>query len=65
MGLIRDRDRTRQRILDAAAREFAARGYDATTMSAVARRGKVSKQLLQHHFPPGRQTNIQPAPRRC
>ena len=50
MGLIRDRDRTRQRILDAAAREFAARGYDATTMSAVARRGKVSKQLLQHHF---------------
>ena len=33
-----------------AAKEFSLRGFDGTTLSAVARRAKVSKQLIAHHF---------------
>jgi TetR/AcrR family transcriptional regulator len=50
MGKIRDSARTRQRILDAAAREFAERGFDGATVSGIARRSKMSKQLIHHHF---------------
>lgn len=50
MGKIRDSARTRQRILDAAAREFAERGFDGATVSGIARRSKLSKQLIHHHF---------------
>eukprot|EP01037_Dinobryon_pediforme_P005473 gene5473-5529_t len=46
----RDPERTRKRVIEAAAREFASRGFDGTTLSAVARRAKVSKQLIHHHF---------------
>jgi TetR/AcrR family transcriptional regulator len=50
MPKIRDAERTRRRVITAAATEFSLRGYDGTTLSAVARRAKVSKQLLSHHF---------------
>lgn len=46
----RDPERTRRRVIDAAAREFSLRGFDGTTLSAVARRAKVSKQLIAYHF---------------
>src|SRR5579875_177771 len=46
----RDPERTKRKLVDAAALEFAERGFDGTTLSAVARRARVSKQLLHHHF---------------
>lgn len=50
MGKIRDSARTRGRILNAAAAEFAEKGYDAATVAGIARRCKLSKQLIHHHF---------------
>jgi len=50
MGKIRDRERTRARILDAAAREFVEHGFDGTALAAIAHRARVSKQLIIHHF---------------
>lgn len=50
MERVRDAGRTRRRVIEAAAKEFSVKGYDGTTLSAVARRAKVSKQLLAHHF---------------
>ena len=50
MGEVRDRERTRGTILDAAAHEFVAHGFDATALADIARRAKVSKQLILHHF---------------
>lgn len=50
MGKIRDSARTRARILEAATREFSERGFNAASVSAVARRARVSKQLVHHHF---------------
>jgi TetR/AcrR family transcriptional regulator len=47
----RDPERTKRRVVNAAAKEFAQRGFDGTTLSAIARRARVSKQLLHHHFP--------------
>jgi AcrR family transcriptional regulator len=42
--------RTRQRILDAARGAFAARGYDAVSMRAVAREAGVDPALVHHFF---------------
>ena len=50
MRRIRNSERTRRRILEAASREFAARGYDGTRIVEVARRAGVSKQLVHHHY---------------
>ncbi len=50
MGKIRDSERTRRRITDAAAHEFSERGFDGATLSEIARRARVSKQLIHHHF---------------
>lgn len=50
MGKIRNSERTRGRILDAAAREFVAHGFDGTALSDIARRSRASKQLILHHF---------------
>lgn len=50
MGKIRDRERTRGRILDAAAHEFVEHGFDGTALADIARRARVSKQLILHHF---------------
>ncbi len=46
----RDPERTRRQVIDAAAHEFAERGFDGATLSGIARRAKVSKQLIHHHF---------------
>lgn len=40
----------RQEILDAAASMFAAKGFDGTSMSAIAMRCGVSKALLYHYY---------------
>ncbi|MEL4317753.1 TetR family transcriptional regulator [Leifsonia sp. YIM 134122] len=41
---------SRGRIVAAAEKEFAARGYDATSMRAVARRAGVDAALVHHYF---------------
>ena len=41
---------TRQAILDAARAEFAARGYENTSMRAIARTAEVNSALLHHYF---------------
>src|ERR1700760_3269307 len=46
----RDPARTRERILTQAMAEFAARGYDSARVDAIARRCKVSKNMLYHYF---------------
>lgn len=40
-------ERTRRRILEAAAAEFSARGYQATTMAAIARAARVSTETVK------------------
>jgi AcrR family transcriptional regulator len=50
VGKIRDSARTRARILQAATAEFSERGFSAASVSGVARRARVSKQLIHHHF---------------
>jgi AcrR family transcriptional regulator len=42
--------RTRMRILDAAEKEFAQRGYSATTMAAIARRAEVAPDTIYATF---------------
>lgn len=44
------REDTRARIRDAAADEFAERGYDAASLRAVARRAGVDPALVHHYF---------------
>lgn len=46
----RDPERTRRRILDAAAAEFAARGYAGARTSAIAARAGVNQQLISYYF---------------
>jgi TetR/AcrR family transcriptional regulator len=41
---------TRARILTAAAGEFGARGFDATTVDRIARRARVNKAMIYYHF---------------
>ena len=50
MGKIRDTERTRERILDAATREFTQKGFEGATLFGIAQRARVSKQLIHHHF---------------
>jgi AcrR family transcriptional regulator len=45
------RGRSRRRILDAAAAEFGARGFAATTVDRIARRARVNKAMIYYHFP--------------
>lgn len=46
----RDAAATRSRILDAALASFAARGYGATSLDAVAAQAGLRKQSILHHF---------------
>ncbi|MEU8817010.1 helix-turn-helix domain-containing protein [Actinoplanes sp. NPDC048796] len=46
----RDAERTRQKILDAAAKEFAAHGYAGARVRAIAERAGVNQQLLSYYF---------------
>ncbi len=51
MVRVRDSQATRNKIVKAAVKEFTDKGYEGTTISKIARRAGVSKQLLSHHFP--------------
>jgi TetR/AcrR family transcriptional regulator len=42
--------RTMRRIMDAAQKEFADKGYDAARMEAIATAAGISKQLVYHYF---------------
>ena len=44
-------DRKRRAILDAAAEEFRACGFDATSMDKIAAKAEVSKRTVYNHFP--------------
>jgi TetR/AcrR family transcriptional regulator len=46
----RDPERTRRRILDAAAAEFGAHGYSGARISAIAARAGVNQQLISYYF---------------
>ncbi|SNY45658.1 TetR/AcrR family transcriptional regulator [Paractinoplanes atraurantiacus] len=46
----RDPERTRQKILDAAAAEFAQHGYAGARIRAIAERAGVNQQLLSYYF---------------
>src|SRR5207302_943190 len=47
---IRDPDRTRRRILDAARREFGIKGFDGARVDAIARNARVNKGLIFYYF---------------
>ena len=47
---VRDPDRTRRRILDAALKEFSKGGFAGARVGAIARRAKVNKRMLYHYF---------------
>ena len=44
-------DRKRAEILKAAVKLFRSRGFDTTSMDAVAKEAKVSKRTVYNHFP--------------
>lgn len=46
----RDPERTRAKILRAALREFAAKGFAGARVDAVARRAAINKRMLYHYF---------------
>jgi AcrR family transcriptional regulator len=46
----RDADRTRARLLQAAIRLFAARGYDGVSVDEVVARARVNKRMVYHYF---------------
>ncbi|WP_018681401.1 TetR family transcriptional regulator [Actinokineospora enzanensis] len=46
----RDSERSRQRILEAAAAEFAAHGYAGARVAAIAARAGVNQQLISYYF---------------
>jgi AcrR family transcriptional regulator len=47
---LRDFDRTRTSLVEAASRLFATRGYDATAVDAIVQEAGVSKGAFYHHF---------------
>ncbi|MFO1501716.1 MAG: TetR family transcriptional regulator [Verrucomicrobiota bacterium] len=46
----RNPERTRQRILAAALREFAAKGFAGARVNVIARRARINKRMLYHYF---------------
>ncbi len=46
----RDPERTRERILGAALKEFSAKGLAGARVDAIARRARVNKRMLYHYF---------------
>jgi TetR/AcrR family transcriptional regulator len=46
----RNPERTRERILSAALKEFAANGYAGARVDAIARRAAINKRMLYHYF---------------
>jgi AcrR family transcriptional regulator len=49
-GTTRDPERTRERILAAALREFAARGFAGARVDAIAAQARANKRMLYHYF---------------
>jgi len=49
-GAVRNPDRTRGRILEAAIAEFAAKGQAGARVDAIARRAGTNKRMLYHYF---------------
>jgi len=47
---VRDPERTRRRILDAALKEFSARGFAGARIHSIARSAKANKRMLYHYF---------------
>jgi TetR/AcrR family transcriptional regulator len=47
---IRDAERTKRRILDAARHEFGMKGFDGARVEAIARRARVNKGLIYYYF---------------
>ena len=50
MGRVRDAERTRGRIVEAAVREFAEKGFAGARVESIGRGAGVNKQLLYHYF---------------
>lgn len=50
MGEIRNAERTRKNILQAAREEFFEKGYTGTRIESIAKRAGVNKQLIYHYF---------------
>lgn len=50
MGKVRDAERTRGWIVEAAVREFAEKGFAGARVESIGRRAGVNKQLLYHYF---------------
>jgi AcrR family transcriptional regulator len=50
MPRVRDFDRTRSLLIDAAGQLFANQGYDRTAVEAIIRQASVSKGAFYHHF---------------
>ena len=46
----RNPERTRERILSAALKEFAAKGFAGARIDAIARRAAINKRMLYHYF---------------
>src|SRR6266404_5693607 len=46
----RDPERTRERILSAALREFSAKGFAGARVERIARRARINKRMLYHYF---------------
>src|SRR2546421_7174191 len=46
----RDPERTRERILNAGFREFAAKGFAGARVDAIARSASINKRMLYHYF---------------
>jgi TetR/AcrR family transcriptional regulator len=49
-GAERNPQRTRERILSAALKEFAAKGFAGARVDAIARRAAINKRMLYHYF---------------
>ena len=49
-GISRNPERTRERILSAALKEFAAHGFAGARVDAIARRAAINKRMLYHYF---------------
>lgn len=49
-GATRNPERTRERILSAALKEFAAKGFAGARVDVIARRAAINKRMLYHYF---------------
>ncbi|WP_089740267.1 TetR/AcrR family transcriptional regulator [Gracilibacillus ureilyticus] len=50
MGKIRDAERTRNKILNAAKEEFFEKGFSGARIESIAKRASINKQLIYHYF---------------